>query len=246
VASIRVGATLLAASDPASEERETEIKADAFIKAVTEPEVSVAKLGYQAQYGQGKKVLFVDHQDSFVHTLAGYVRRTGAEVLTLRSGFPMSYLDDFQPDMVFLSPGPFNPSHFQLPELIQTLMLRQMPMFGVCLGLQGMVEAFGGELGVLDAPQHGVHATIEHDNQGVFQNLPQPMEASRYHSLYAIEEQLPTCFNITARTPVGVIMGIQHKSYPMAAVQFHPESIHALRRDAGLQLIDNALKTILT
>lgn len=246
VASIRVGATLLAASDPASEERETEMKADAFIKAVTEPEVSVAKMGYQAQYGKGKKVLFVDHQDSFVHTLAGYVRRTGAEVLTLRSGFPMSYLDDFQPDMVFLSPGPFNPSHFQLPELIQTLMLRQMPMFGVCLGLQGMVEAFGGQLAILDEPQHGVHATIEHDNQGVFQNLPQPMEASRYHSLYAIEEHLPTCFNITARTPDGVIMGIQHKSYPMAAVQFHPESIHALRRDAGLQLIDNALKTILT
>jgi anthranilate synthase len=245
VANMRVGATLLAASDPESEERETEIKAEAFIKAVTEPEAQQKALVYEPQYGRGKKVLFVDHQDSFVHTLAGYVRRTGAEVLTLRSGFPMSYLDDFKPDLVFLSPGPFTPSHFDLPALIKTLMERKIPMFGVCLGLQGMVEALGGELGVLEEPQHGVHALINHENSGVFNDLPQPMEASRYHSLYAIEDKLPDDFEITAKTPDGVIMGIQHKTLPMAAVQFHPESIHALRREAGLQLIDNALKTLL-
>jgi anthranilate synthase len=124
-------------------------------------------------------------------------------------------------------------------------MERKIPMFGVCLGLQGMVEALGGELGVLEEPQHGVHALINHENSGVFNDLPQPMEASRYHSLYAIEDKLPDDFEITAKTPDGVIMGIQHKTLPMAAVQFHPESIHALRREAGLQLIDNALKTLL-
>jgi anthranilate synthase len=158
----------------------------------------------------------------------------------------MHYLDDYQPDLVFLSPGPFNPEHFGLPKLIQELMSRQLPMFGVCLGLQGMVEALGGKLDVLGVPQHGVHAMIEHENRGVFAGLPQPMKASRYHSLYAIESELPKALEIVARSQDGVIMGVQHRSYPMAAVQFHPESIHALREDAGLHLIDNALKLLLT
>ena len=244
IANIRVGATLLAASDPDSEERETELKAEAFVKAVTEPSLVLEEPHYVAQSGRGKKVLFVDHQDSFVHTLAGYVRRTGAEVLTLRSGFPMEYLEKFNPDLVFLSPGPFSPSYFGLPDLIRDLMKRKLPMFGVCLGLQGMVEALGGELGVLDIPQHGVHAMISHQYSSIFEGLPQPMKASRYHSLYAIESKLPAELLITARSADNVIMGIQHKSYPMAAVQFHPESIHALRKDAGLHLIDNVLKIL--
>lgn len=241
LANIRVGATLLAASDPASEEKETEIKAEAFVKAITEPELIPTSEEYLPTQGRGKKVLFVDHQDSFVHTLAGYMRRTGAEVLTLRSGFPLSYLDDFDPDLVFLSPGPFNPDHFNLPELILELKKRELPLFGVCLGLQGMVEAHGGKLGILDIPQHGVHAQIEHNNESVFEGLPSPFRASRYHSLFAIEEHLPAELKVTARSQDGVIMGIQHRSYPMAAVQFHPESIHALRRDAGLRLLDNAI-----
>jgi len=245
LANIRVGATLLAASDPASEERETEIKAEAFIKAVTETATLKPKPTFMGQFGKGKKVLFVDHQDSFVHTLAGYVRRTGAEVLTLRSGFPEKYLNDFNPDLVFLSPGPFDPSHFGLPKLIKKLMERQIPLFGVCLGLQGMIEALGGKLGVLDIPQHGVHAMIQHENTSIFEGLPNPMRASRYHSLYAIEENLPSEFEVIARSDDNVIMGIQHKSYPMAAVQFHPESIHAIRQDAGMKLIDNALKLLL-
>ncbi|MBF0198818.1 MAG: gamma-glutamyl-gamma-aminobutyrate hydrolase family protein, partial [Planctomycetes bacterium] len=236
------GATLLAASDAESEEKETEIKAEAFIKAVRDGNKVVVKEEYKPTSGVGKKVLFVDHQDSFVHTLGGYVRQTGAEVLTMRSGFPESLIDEFKPDLVFLSPGPFTPSHFGLPELIKRLMARNIPLFGVCLGLQGMVEAMGGELGVLDIPQHGVHAYIKHNNTCVFEGLPQPMKASRYHSLYGIEEKLPGCFNISARSEDGVIMGITHKSYPMAAVQFHPESIHALGKDAGLRLIDNVLR----
>lgn len=245
LANIRVGATLLAASDPESEERETEIKAEAFIKAVTESQDPIETPTYMGVHGQGKKVLFVDHQDSFVHTLAGYVRRTGAEVLTLRSGFPISYLEDFKPDLVFLSPGPFNPEHFGLPDFIRELMKRELPLFGVCLGLQGMVEALGGKLGVLDTPQHGVHAMIHHENSSIFEDLPNPMRASRYHSLYAIEKNLPSEFDIIARSQDEIIMGLQHKTYPMAAVQFHPESIHAIRKDAGMKMIDNALKILL-
>lgn len=245
LANIRVGATLLAASDPDSEERETEIKAEAFVKAVTESQNPIEKPTFMGVHGKGKKVLFVDHQDSFVHTLAGYVRRTGADVLTLRSGFPKHYLDDYKPDLVFLSPGPFNPDHFGLPEFIRELMKKELPLFGVCLGLQGMVEALGGKLGVLETPQHGVHAMIHHENNSIFKGLPNPMRASRYHSLYAIEKNLPSEFDVIARSDDQIIMGLQHKSYPMAAVQFHPESIHAIRKDAGMKMIDNALEILL-
>ena len=241
LAKIRVGATLLAASDPDMEQIETELKAEAFIKAVQEDvlEEEIPPLVYTA--GRGKKVLFIDHHDSFVHTLAGYVRRTGAEVLTLRPGFPEHLLDDFAPDLVFLSPGPFTPSHFGVPAFIQKIMKRGTPIFGVCLGMQGMVEALGGELGVLDIPQHGVRAEIEHDGRAIFKGLPQPLIASRYHSLYGIDAKLPQELRVLARSSDGVIMAVEHKSYPMVGVQFHPESIHALRESAGIRLICNAL-----
>ena len=245
MASIRVGATLLAASDPAREEKETELKAAAFIAAVVEGRVEARPAAADpAPTGRGRRVLFVDHQDSFVHTLSGYVRRTGAEVLTLRAGFPMKMLDEFKPDLVFLSPGPYTPSYFALPEFIQDMVRRKLPMFGVCLGLQGMVEAMGGKLGVLDIPRHGVPAHIRHEERGIFKGLPNPMKASRYHSLYAIEKNLPACFEILARSEDGVIMGIRHKNYPMSAVQFHPESIHALGQSAGLRLIFNVLSEV--
>lgn len=243
-ANIRVGATLLAASDADSEEIETELKAAAFIQAVTADTQKVKKHLDIYNNGVGKKVLFVDHQDSFVHTLAGYVRRTGAEVLTLRSGFPMNYLNDFKPDLVFLSPGPFTPTHFQLPELIKKLMEMKLPIFGVCLGMQGMIEALGGSLAVLDIPQHGVHANILHEGEGIFKNLPNPLSASRYHSLYGVIDQLPNQFKITAKSDDGILMGVQHQSYPMAGIQFHPESIHSLRKSVGLKLINNMMDMI--
>lgn len=242
-AEVRVGATLLAASDPDSEQRETEIKAEAFLNALEKP-VRPAKPAPPERLGRGRRVLFVDHQDSFVHTLAGYVRRTGAEVMTLRSGFPMRMLEDFSPDLVFLSPGPYDPAHFGLPALVRELMRHKLPIFGVCLGLQGIVEALGGELAVLSTPQHGVRAGIIHDNKGIFEGLPNPMSASRYHSLYAVEDRLPAELEITSRSSDNVIMSIQHRNYPMAAVQFHPESIHALRGDVGFALIQRVMKHV--
>lgn len=246
LASIRVGATLLAASDPESEERETEIKAEAFINAVVKgKKAEVEQAPKMVPHGRGKKVLFVDHQDSFVHTLSGYVRRTGAEVLTVRSGFPEKVMDDFRPDLIFLSPGPFTPEHFGLPDFILNQMKKEIPMFGVCLGMQGMVQAMGGELGVLDVPRHGVPAWIEHNKEGVFKGLPSPMKASRYHSLYAIKDQVPEVLQVTARSEDGVVMGVAHKSYPMAGVQFHPESIHALGQEAGLKLINQVIAELI-
>jgi anthranilate synthase len=112
----------------------------------------------------------------------------------------------------------------------------------VCLGLQGIVEAFGGELGVLPYPMHGKPSTVHHRNQGVFEGLPKEIEVGRYHSLYAIPEQMPPCLEVTAESEDGIIMGIRHRELPIEAVQFHPESILTAAGETGLKLMRNALR----
>src|SRR5207342_2760206 len=110
--------------------------------------------------GDALRVLLVDHQDSFVHTLAGYFREQGADVLTLRAGLPLTALDEFAPDLVVLSPGPGRPADFACTELLAQLDLRGLPAFGVCLGLQAMVEHASGELALLAEPVHGKPGTV--------------------------------------------------------------------------------------
>ena len=105
-----------------------------------------------------------------------------------------------------------------------------------------MVEAFGGELGVLDYPMHGKPSLIRNAGAGVFEGLPETFRVGRYHSLYAIREKLPSCLEVTAETEDGVIMGIRHRELPMEAVQFHPESILTLEGDCGLKLMQNAVR----
>ena len=187
--------------------------------------------------GAGKKVLFVDNRDSFVHTLGDYVRQTGADITTVRAGFPHRIFDEVDPDLVFVSPGPGTPEEFGVPDLVRECVRRQLPVFGVCLGLQGMVEAFGGTLGVLSYPMHGKPSTVRCTGQGIFEGFPSEFIAGRYHSLYAVREALPDCFRVLAETEDGVIMAIAHESYPAAAVQFHPESILTLQGDWGLKLV---------
>ena len=165
VAAVRVGATLLYDSDPAEEERETVLKARALLETLAEagqqtglarpaaePDEVLAGSGPASGglAGTGLRVLLVDHQDSFVHTLAGYFREEGAEVATLRAGFDTGLLDEFAPDLVVLSPGPGRPADFDCDKLLSALDERGLPAFGVCLGLQAMVEHAGGSLGLLD------------------------------------------------------------------------------------------------
>ena len=191
--------------------------------------------------GVGKRVLLVDHQDSFVHTLANYLRQTGAEVVTLRSGFPAAAFDELKPDLAVLSPGPGSPSDFDVTGTIDALMRRSIPLFGVCLGLQGMVEHFGGTLGVLDPPVHGKASRIRVVGGRIFEGLPAEFTAGRYHSLFALREKLPSVLTVTAETEGGVVMAIEHRTLPMAAVQFHPESIMTLGDDVGLRLLANVM-----
>lgn len=242
IAEIRAGATLLYDSNPEEEERETHIKASALIDAIRRPpDVPLKAVVQREQPGAGKRLLFVDHQDSFVHTLANYFRQTGAEVVTLRAGFDLSELDRIKPDLVVMSPGPGTPTDFKVPQTIDAAVQRNLPVFGVCLGLQGMVEYFGGKLGVLDYPMHGKPSKVRVVGGKLFEGLPREFIAGRYHSLFALRDVFPTALRITAETEDGCVMAIEHPELPMAAVQFHPESILTLADDIGMRLIRNVV-----
>jgi anthranilate synthase len=242
MAEVRAGATLLYDSEPEAEEAETELKASAFLDAIRHSKVEERRAPATApRTGTGRRVLLVDHQDSFVHTLANYLRQTGAEVVTLRSGFPAEAYDDVKPHLAVLSPGPGTPGDFDVSGTIDALVRRGIPTFGVCLGLQGMVEHFGGVLGVLNPPVHGKASLIRVLGGRLFEGLPGEFTAGRYHSLYALREKLPPDLAVTAETEDGVVMAIEHRTLPLAAVQFHPESIMTLAGDVGLTLLANVM-----
>ncbi|HYZ83027.1 MAG TPA: anthranilate synthase component I [Bryobacteraceae bacterium] len=241
IAEYPVGATLLYDSVPELEERETRLKATGFFRALRQAE-AVADTPKSAPDYSGIKILMVDNDDCFIHTLSNYVRQTGAQVVTYRAGFPVSLLDEVDPDLVLISPGPGRPSDFGLTGVIREAASREIPIFGVCLGLQGVVEAFGGELGVLDYPMHGKPSTVTHQNAGIFEGLPASFQVGRYHSLFARKPVLPEELEVTAESEDGVVMGIRHKSLPIEAVQFHPESLLSLNDECGLRLIQNVLR----
>jgi anthranilate synthase len=240
-AEVRAGATLLYESDPEEEERETQIKASALLDALRRPRATADGAAAVGRPGEGKKILLLDHQDSFVHTLSNYFRQTGAEVVTRRAGVPHTELDRMRPDLVVLSPGPGAPRDFDVSGTLAALRARSIPAFGVCLGLQGMVEHFGGELAILDVPMHGKPSLIQVRGGWLFEGLPSEFVAGRYHSLYAREDRLPAVLRITAKSDDGVIMAIEHRSLPYAAVQFHPESILSLQDEVGIRLIRNVV-----
>ena len=262
IAEIRAGATLLTDSDPPAEELETELKASAMIDAVVRDEAKVnggSTNNNEIQkvpekVGLGKTIILIDHEDSFVHTLGNYLRQTGAIVKTLRSGPScLAAIENMveqgnKPDMVILSPGPGNPKDFDLSKSIDLLIKHNIPGFGVCLGLQGMVEHFGGELGVLGYPMHGKSSEITLTSDGmaegsIFTGLPETFEVARYHSLYGISDKIPKELLVTALTEDGIVMGIQHESLPFAAVQFHPESI-LTSPVHGMTILKNAMRLL--
>ena len=273
VAAVRVGATLLYDSDPAAEERETHIKARALLETLREveearvaaerallgPTESEIAASGSADYPDSQggpdgalaapvprrlRVLLVDHQDSFVHTLGDYFRQHDAEVTTLRAGFPAALLDELAPDLVVLSPGPGRPADFRCDELLTELDARRLPAFGVCLGLQAMVEHAGGELSLLAEPQHGKPGRVQVRGEvgsALFAGLPAEFTAARYHSLYAKEADVKGGFTVTAATPDGAVMAIEDAAAGRWAVQFHPESILTAAGRSGHQVIANVL-----
>ena len=248
IAEVRAGATLLYDSDPEAEEAETRLKASALLDAIRRPEAPSAETAppvTATPASSGLRILMVDHQDSFVHTLASYLRETGAEVATLRSGFDREALAEEAPDLVVLSPGPGLPVDFELSRTIDNALALGLPIFGVCLGLQGIVEYFGGELDTLDYPMHGKPSTVIAGDGILFEGLPREFTVGRYHSLVASAPRLPRCLRVTARTHDGTIMAVEHESLPVSAVQFHPESILSLDGQVGRALIRNVANSAL-
>jgi anthranilate synthase len=239
------GATLLFDSVPALEENETRLKATGFFRAmgVVEPKAAVAEVhALGTGPGKGARLLLVDNDDCFIHTLANYAQQTGAEVVTYRAGFPPELIEKVAPTLILISPGPGRPRDFGVPDIVKMAVRLGVPVFGVCLGLQGIVEAFGGELGVLDYPMHGKPSKVRHRGVGVFEGLPEEFMVGRYHSLYARRETFPACLEVTAETEDGVIMGVRHRELPIEAVQFHPESILTAEDGHGLKLMENAVR----
>jgi anthranilate synthase len=244
VAEVRAGATLLYDSDPELEERETRVKASAFLDAVRGQLSGQAAASSAEGSGVGKQVLLVDHEDSFVHTLANYFRQTGANVVTLRRDLALERLAVDRPHLVVLSPGPGTPSDFRLENTIRRSLELSLPLFGVCLGLQGIGQYFGGTLSVLGYPVHGKPSLIKSLGGRLFDGMPPEFIAGRYHSLFIERAGLPDCLQITASTEDGVIMGLEHRTLPISAVQFHPESILTLEGQVGQRLVSRAMTTL--
>jgi anthranilate synthase len=251
IAAVRAGATLLYDSVPDAEEKETQIKARALLETLDEasriaagqaravPAEPVVLPSASGDYAP--RVLLVDHQDSFVHTLGDYFRQHGAEVTTLRFGFAPGLLDAYAPDLVVMSPGPGRPGDFGCAALLDEVYARQLPVFGVCLGLQAMAEHAGGTLSVLPEPAHGKPGLVRVAGGGLLAGLPAEFTAGRYHSLYAPASEIRGGFAVTASTPDGVVMAIEDPAAARWAVQFHPESILTASGRSGHQIIGNVL-----
>jgi len=242
IAEVRAGATLLFDSVPEEEEAETELKASAMLSAIRDAKTGNATGTERttARVGDGVNILLVDHEDSFVHTLANYFRQTGANVSTVRSPVPEEVFERLKPDLVVLSPGPGTPKDFDCAATIKKARSRDLPIFGVCLGLQALAEAYGGELRQLHIPMHGKPSRIRVSKPGIiFSGLPKEVTVGRYHSIFADPVRLPDGFVVTAETEDGIIMAFEHRKEPIAAVQFHPESIMTLGHNAGMRIIEN-------
>jgi anthranilate synthase len=247
IGEVRAGATLLYDSDPQAEEAETRLKAAALFGAIRGRPTAAAPAPATISAGCGCKVLLVDHEDSFVHTLANYIRTTGAQVVTMRPHLARAELRrGGGADLVVLSPGPGRPADFAMNETLDLILGRSLPIFGVCLGLQGIVEYFGGALDLLGVPMHGKPSLVRALGGRLFRDLPDEFTVGRYHSLHARRSALPAALAVTAETADGVIMAIEHRELPIAAVQFHPESVMTLRDEIGMPIIAAVFSALTT
>jgi anthranilate synthase/aminodeoxychorismate synthase-like glutamine amidotransferase len=185
-------------------------------------------------------ILVIDNYDSFTYNLVQYLGELGAKVEVRRNDqITVEEIERMAPERNVISPGPKTPSEAGIcVELIQRLS-GQIPILGVCLGHQAIGQAFGGK--VIRAPEimHGKTSSINHDSKTIFEGLPNPFLATRYHSLIVERSSLPACLDVTATSPDGLIMGLRHKKDKLEGVQFHPESILT---NAGKQLLGNFLK----
>lgn len=175
------------------------------------------------------RVLVIDNYDSFVYTLDGYLQELGAETDVVRNDVVAAdevaaLIADY--DAVLVSPGPGTPADAGVSvAVVRAAIASEKPLLGVCLGHQAIAEALGATVTHADELMHGKTSMIEHDDSALFDGVPQPFRATRYHSLAVVDGTVPDELEVTARTPGGVIMALRHRSAPVVGVQFHPESV---------------------
>lgn len=189
-----------------------------------------------------KHVLVVDNYDSFTYNLVQYVQSLGAITsVYLNDRISVEQIAELRPDGLLLSPGPGTPSDAGVTLAVIREFAGKIPIFGVCLGHQSIGQSFGGN--VIRAPKlmHGKTSMVEHDGKTLFKGMPNPFEATRYHSLVIEESSMPDCLEISARTTDGEIMAVRHKTLPVEGVQFHPESFLT---DQGMRLVSNWIQSL--
>ena len=185
-------------------------------------------------------LLIIDNYDSFTYNLVQYLGELGQEMEVYRNDkIGIEEIEYMSPERIVISPGPCTPKEAGISvELIQAF-AGKIPILGVCLGHQSIAEAFGGDVVRNYRLMHGKTSMIRHDGKTIFAGLPNPFEATRYHSLIVKKETLPACLEVSAETDEGEIMGIRHKEYKVEGVQFHPESILTT---VGKDLLRNFIK----
>ena len=185
-------------------------------------------------------ILMIDNYDSFTYNLVQYLNTLNESVEVYRNdSLTIEAIREMQPDMIVISPGPCTPNEAGVSLAIVNELAGEFPILGICLGHQTIGQAFGGKIIKAFEPVHGKVFPIEHDNQGVFKELNQPLNVTRYHSLVIEKSTLPECLEITAETEDGQIMGIRHKDLLIEGVQFHPE---AILTEQGHELLENFLR----
>ncbi|AMM40888.1 anthranilate synthase subunit II [Candidatus Desulfofervidus auxilii] len=184
-------------------------------------------------------LVIIDNYDSFTYNLAQYFQILGVEVRVFRNDqLKVEEIQHFHPDYLVISPGPCTPKEAGISVKSIRFFKGKLPILGVCLGHQAIAAAFEGKIVQAKKIMHGKTSMIYHDNKTIFHNLPNPFEATRYHSLAVERESLPNCLEITAWSEDNEIMGIRHKEYIIEGVQFHPESILT---KVGMSLLKNFL-----
>jgi anthranilate synthase component 2 len=187
------------------------------------------------------RVLVIDNYDSFTYNLVQYLGELEAEVLVRRNDeVSTEEIPALHPDRIVVSPGPCTPNEAGVSLEVIEKAPEGVPVLGVCLGHQAIGQAYGGKVVRSKEPVHGKTARILHDGEGVYRELPQGFEATRYHSLVIEPESVPECLMVTSWTEDGVIMGIRHKELPVEGVQFHPESVLT---GSGMSLLKNFLES---
>ncbi len=184
--------------------------------------------------------LLIDNYDSFTYNLYHYLGELGAQLVVKRNdALTAAEAVAMSPQGIILSPGPCTPNEAGICLKLIEAVAGKVPLLGVCLGHQALGQAFGGKVVRAPAPLHGKLSQVSHRGIGVFQEIPTPFTGTRYHSLIVDRATLPDCLEITAETSDGLIMGMQHRQYPLHGVQFHPESIAS---EHGHRLLGNFLR----